>query len=280
MATSPPLPTLHALGLTAGTDKAVLHQYTMMYPYVLESLRGTSFNMLEIGTYKSESLRMWSDYFPRAQIYGADKGSHFAKFSEQISQMDQASTSDIQRLARMRNWTVVVDDGSHKPTHQLNTFMHFFSALQPGGVYIIEDVETSFWAWGQPRSKLYTWTMEDESEATNVVERFAQAATSVVNSKYTSMCGARAIVFSPRVDSMVASVQFVRNAIIVVKAPPTYKMSTYYSKRHLMNCTEPRWARDRLAPFPPVSKVLGDLGLYDEAAWFGRGGGATLVDHG
>jgi len=38
------------------------------------------------------------------------------------------------------------DDGSHVPEHQLFSFDYLFhELLMPGGTYIIEDVETSYW---------------------------------------------------------------------------------------------------------------------------------------
>jgi hypothetical protein len=41
---------------------------------------------------------------------------------------------------------IIIDDGSHDPKHQLITFEHLFSNLKPGGIYIIEDIETSYWS--------------------------------------------------------------------------------------------------------------------------------------
>jgi hypothetical protein len=268
MPDAPPLPTLHALGLQAGTDKATNHQFTQIYPYVLESLRSTRFDMIEIGTYKSESLRMWERYFPHARVHGADRGGNSITFSERLLKLDQSLTADIQRVAKSRNWTVVIDDGSHKPLHQLNTFMHFFPALAHGGIYIIEDTETSFWSLGRAKNRLYGWTMEDETEATDVIERFVQAVHMVVNFRYQCT---RVPIFSVHVDRMIASVQFLRNAIVVIKSPYTYKYSTWYwgfFKKGWINCSEPRHQRQRRAPFPTVSEILRRRGLYDERAWF------------
>jgi len=35
---------------------------------------------------------------------------------------------------------VVIDDGSHKPLHQLLTVAYFLPKLKPGGMIVIEDV--------------------------------------------------------------------------------------------------------------------------------------------
>lgn len=35
---------------------------------------------------------------------------------------------------------ILLDDGSHVPEHQFASFVHMWSAIRPGGVYMIEDV--------------------------------------------------------------------------------------------------------------------------------------------
>jgi len=40
---------------------------------------------------------------------------------------------------------VVVDDGSHMNAHQIFSFRQLFDAVKDGGLYFIEDVQTSFW---------------------------------------------------------------------------------------------------------------------------------------
>lgn len=49
---------------------------------------------------------------------------------------------------------VIVDDGSHIVHHQMLSFEYLFlNALKPGGLYVIEDLQTSFHpAWGGSRS--------------------------------------------------------------------------------------------------------------------------------
>ena len=40
---------------------------------------------------------------------------------------------------------VVIDDGSHRPEHILETFRILFPLLADGGIYAIEDTQTSYW---------------------------------------------------------------------------------------------------------------------------------------
>ena len=55
------------------------------------------------------------------------------------------------------------DDGSHLPTHQRVSFEALWPAVVPGGLYAIEDIETSYWDLSQTsRASLYGYPMANE----------------------------------------------------------------------------------------------------------------------
>jgi len=95
---------------------------------------------------------MWKHFFPKAQIIGLDVEDKSFVDAARIrtyrgSQVDEAIltqiTDDADRLM------VVVDDGSHRPEHIRETFRILFPLLEDGGVYAIEDIQTSYWPeWG------------------------------------------------------------------------------------------------------------------------------------
>ena len=231
-------PSLHEIASADGrrTDKDWRHGYTHLYPTFLERFRRERFDMLEIGVFRQESLRLWDEYFPRARVYGADMGSYN---SSRILQLDQSNRGDLRRVAALRDWTVVIDDGSHKPSHQLSTFITFFPRLTPGGVYIIEDVETNYWAFGRKESALYTWNMGDEQLTSDVVGLFREAVDRVVMREF--MC-TRALppVFTREVDAQIAAVAFIHNAIIVMKrTPQMHTPAPHYRFRFQQDCGGP-----------------------------------------
>ena len=113
----------------------------------------------------------------------------------------------------------IVDDGSHVPAHILLTFSHFFlKLLEPGGVYAIEDVETSYWRAGE----LYGYKVHaGYRDPHSVVEVFKHLADDV-NSAYllpTDKLKQSHLVheLSDEVRDLVSSVTFAQNCIIVVK---------------------------------------------------------------
>ena len=74
--------TLDLMGFKHGTDKASMfidkgklafsHDYLRHYESFFAPFRYDEFALIEFGCWKGESLRMWKEYFPRAQIYGVD----------------------------------------------------------------------------------------------------------------------------------------------------------------------------------------------------------------
>lgn len=149
------------IGRRHGTDKVTHHGYQRFYPRFLEHYRTlpSGSAMLEIGVDQSHSLRTWLEYYPRAFIYGVDislskSGDRFCIF-----QADQSKLADMRRIVEreLRHpLFLVVDDGSHVPEHQVACFDLLFQseALLPGGTYIVEDIETSYWT----RGGLYGYT--------------------------------------------------------------------------------------------------------------------------
>jgi len=139
------------IGTRTGTDKIFHHGYHRFYPPLLDRFRSVEGGgMLEIGVDESRSLHLWLEYFPLAFIYGIDIGVTKAGPRYKIMQADQSITPELQRLARdeiTHPLFFIIDDGSHIPEHQVSSFDYLFGdVLLPGGTYIIEDIETSYWS--------------------------------------------------------------------------------------------------------------------------------------
>jgi hypothetical protein len=92
------------------------------------------------GYQSGASLRMWQDRFPKARVYGLDKLLvHVPGFS--TAQCDQSKPEELRVWAmRWGPFDLVVDDGSHDPADQINTFKTLIPYVREGGLYIMEDV--------------------------------------------------------------------------------------------------------------------------------------------
>jgi hypothetical protein len=118
-------------------------------------LRRRPLTILEIGIGGYEtpsagggSLRMWECYFPRSRVYGVDiydKSPHDAGRVRTFrgSQTDEAFLASV--LAEIGRPDIIIDDGSHLNDHVLKTFKLLFPKLAPTGIYVIEDVHSSYW---------------------------------------------------------------------------------------------------------------------------------------
>lgn len=146
---------LTALAEHFGTDKWGRHRYTPHYERHLGHLKHDRFTLVElgIGGYAREkaggaSLRMWKAFFPQAQIVGVDIEDKTFVNADRIRAY-RGSQVDEQLLHRVvdesTNLQVVIDDGSHRSEHVIETFRVIFPLLPLGGVYVIEDTQTSYW---------------------------------------------------------------------------------------------------------------------------------------
>ena len=138
--------TLDDIGILNGTDKSsVRHDYLVHYERFFAGWRQERFNLIEIGVYNGASLETWRDFFPNAQIVGADINPAYRRHAGSRIAIEIGSQADpgfLHQLAEQHPPLVVIDDGSHRADHQIFTFERLFPKLLPGGCYIVEDLST------------------------------------------------------------------------------------------------------------------------------------------
>ena len=145
---------LHELGQKHGTDKSeeanafLGESYLHIYERYLASRRDAALNFLELGVRNGNSLRMWKEYFPNAQIYGVDFNPECKRHEEdriEILIAAQEDASELDRLAeRAGGFDIVLDDASHINHLTLASFRILFPHLRQGGLYIVEDLGMSW----------------------------------------------------------------------------------------------------------------------------------------
>lgn len=145
----PPAPTLTELCERHRTDKCPFHHnYVAMYETLFSPLRNRPLRLLEIGVLSGASLRLWEDYFPSAEIVGLDIESKSQYDTPRIKTLvaDQGKREDLAKVLAVTGgrFDVILDDGGHRMEQQQLSFGVLFPALKSGGLYIIEDIHTSF----------------------------------------------------------------------------------------------------------------------------------------
>ncbi len=159
------------LGYKYGTDKCpqIKHAYTPFYYEFLHKRRQSIEKLLELGIghtrpnkhipevvyelgiapqlMRGASLYMWRDFFPHAQIYGADNNPETIFTDERITTYlcDERKTEDLTQLVHHigRNIDIVIDDASHRTHDQIFAASTLLPLLTKDVTYIIEDVTHS-----------------------------------------------------------------------------------------------------------------------------------------
>lgn len=142
---------LPSLALAMGTDKEGVHYYTNHYAFHFSPLRHRRLKILEIGVERGASLNTWKAYFPNSMIYGIDILDKSFYNTRRIKTF-QGSQADPEFLRHVIQTIgapdIIIDDGSHINKHVIQSFQTLFPLLAPNGIYVIEDLQTSYWSLG------------------------------------------------------------------------------------------------------------------------------------
>ena len=153
------------------TDKSNGHNYHIIYNYVLNIIgRNTNINLLEIGIGTNNpsvvstmgidgipgaSLRSFKEYLPNSNIFGADIDKDIL-FTE-----DRINTSSFLKLNNNFDnikYDIIIDDGLHSLSANLNTLLFGLENININGWIIIEDI---------CKSQINNWNIIDSILNTN-----------------------------------------------------------------------------------------------------------------
>jgi hypothetical protein len=131
------------------------HAYAVDYFRLFEHLQEDDSNVLEIGLdiaskdhgrpSDAPSLRAWRQFLPKARLFGYDihDFSFFTQERTTIFRGDQSSRRDLCRFLQEHHgprFRLIIDDGSHASSHQQISLATLFPHLEPGALYVVEDL--------------------------------------------------------------------------------------------------------------------------------------------
>jgi hypothetical protein len=187
--------------------------YFEVYHRHFERFRRRRPVVIEIGVWHGGSLQMWKEYFgPGARIVGVDideRCKAFAGDSVDIVIGDQTSRALHAELRRRYpHVDIVIDDGGHHMQQQIVTFEELFPHVQANGVYLCEDLHTSY--------------MRDYGGALRKEGTFIERAKSLVDSLHGWYAN------DPKMDPALRADDFTRsahslhfyNSIVVIEKRP------------------------------------------------------------
>jgi cephalosporin hydroxylase len=124
--------------------------YFEIYDRHFSRFRNRDVHIVEFGVSHGGSLQMWKHYFgPRARIFGVDINPHCKQFEDEQVEIfigDQEDRGFLQELAKkIHRIDILIDDGGHTMQQQISTFEELFPCIHRSGVYLCEDLHTSYW---------------------------------------------------------------------------------------------------------------------------------------
>jgi cephalosporin hydroxylase len=136
---------LTEIGIKHNTDKADYHRFTEFYHDYM--VKYTNPRLLEIGIYDGASLKMWEEFFGSPIIVGVDiePKKQYETLNIKTLVADQSKPEELLKCLEICNeYDIIVDDGGHTMQQQLVTIATLFPYLKSGGLYVLEDLHTSF----------------------------------------------------------------------------------------------------------------------------------------
>ena len=124
--------------------------YFEIYDRHFARFRGSDVHVVEFGVSHGGSLQMWKHYFgPDARVFGIDIDPHCLKLAEEQIEIiigDQEDRRFLRSLAqKIPRIDILIDDGGHTMEQQVSTYEELFSHVDENGVYLCEDLHTSYW---------------------------------------------------------------------------------------------------------------------------------------
>lgn len=235
-------------------NKRLIHKwshYFDIYERHFSRFRGKPVTILEIGIFHGGSLQMWKDYFgEEVTIYGVDINPECKALEEENIEIFIGSQSDRQFLKDLKTKIppvdILIDDGGHTMRQQKVTYQELFDHVKEEGVYLCEDVHSSYWIeFGGGRRRRGTFI------------EFSKRLIDSLNAYHTRQPGFAPDQFTRSVDSM----HFYDSVVVIEKTKrekPTDLRSGDPSYQSDYEQNQKPWKR---IPLMMVNKVLRFLRL-------------------
>lgn len=229
---------LDQLGVKHRTDKASTispsghkpaHNYLVKYDHFLEHLKPRKdVDILELGAGEGErmgaSVKVWAEYFPLSNpihVAEINPEARTLKTDRIVPRIGDLSDSRfLDKLSEAR-WDLIIDDASHHWDHQIQALASLFVSVKPGGIYIIEDIHTSFDKYrasfvGLPDFDSRDRSARDRSDAMTILSEIAYYVSGD-GSYHPLLELSTNLSLVEMIGSRVESITFINGSAILVK---------------------------------------------------------------
>jgi hypothetical protein len=133
----------------------------------------------------------------------------------QVVTGDQFKEETMETLRKMGPYHIIVDDGSHVPAHMAFSLFSLWNSVEPGGVYVVEDLECNYWTHG---FDIYGYTLNGTgvgvSSKYSVVEKIKQLIDTLVKNQIGATKEVMSIMPG---DETICSIEFGKNVVALKK---------------------------------------------------------------
>ena len=181
--------------------------FIQLYEKYFTPLRDSKINILEIGVDNGDSLRIWREFFSKANICGIDIDKKKFKINnKKILQGDQSDLNFLKSLvSEYKKFDIIIDDGSHQAKHIIASFNYLFNYLSDNGLYVIEDLQTSY----IPRYGGSRINLKKKKSSMN----FIKSLTDSINYEKNN----RPFFKKNKFDGLIKSINFYQNIVFIYK---------------------------------------------------------------
>jgi 23S rRNA U2552 (ribose-2'-O)-methylase RlmE/FtsJ len=130
---------------TAGPGIAKWRHYLDIYDRHFSKFVGREVHVVEVGVASGGSLKMWLDYFGAGcRVYGIDIDPACKVHESESIKIEIGDQADPVFwewfLSGIPRVDILIDDGGHRVRQQVRTFESVIARIEPGGVYLCEDI--------------------------------------------------------------------------------------------------------------------------------------------
>lgn len=130
-------------------------KYFDVYEKLLSKFKDKEITFVEIGIHNGGSLYIWKKFLPKAKIIGIDLNEDWRKFEKDgfVIEIGDQNSEEFWKefFNKHKNVDVIIDDGGHTNSQQINTAICCIPHINNGGLLITEDVMWSYmFEFGNP----------------------------------------------------------------------------------------------------------------------------------
>lgn len=211
------------------SDKWAL--YLREYDRLFSEYRESPVKILEIGIQNGGALEIWPKYFTNLEkLIGCDinPACKLLEYNDPRIFVFVADANSAETVNKILNhapaFDLIIDDGSHRSSDIIASFVNYFPSVSDGGMFVVEDIHCSYWY--EFEGGLYF-----PYSSINFFKRLADVVNyehwGVEKSRDQILAGILTqygLTVSQDILSTVHSVEFINSICVIRKSKPSYNV--------------------------------------------------------